>query len=133
MSRLASLTAFLFLIALVALFFTARAGDVLSIVVLSVLAAIALIVLGVCLALFAGAIWSRTHQSQTASVGEMANAQRAMAGAMASWGRMSQYGPPTIPALPEGQAPIDMGSGLMLPQITTYRAVGPDEVENDAL
>jgi hypothetical protein len=121
-SRLKWLAVLCILAMLAGLWLAARDGDLLSAVVLAVFAAILLVALGLTAAIFILYVVSRINQPATESVRDMADAQRSMAGAMATWGRATNQLPAGGVPLPLPGAAGGYGSEILkLPALTEFR------------
>ena len=133
-SRLKYLAFLALLGILVGLWLAARDGDLLSAVVLGVLAAILLIALGLTAALLIFFAVSRINRPATDSIRDMADAQRSMAAAMATQGRSLNQMPGggTLPMLP-GAANVYPGAGLTLPALTGFHATIEGEADDQEI
>ncbi len=131
-SRLRYVALLAVLAMLTGLWLAAREGDLLSAVVLGVLAAILLISLGLMAAILILYVVARINRPATESIRDMADAQRSMAGAMATWGRATNQLPAggmPAPGAPEAY----MGERLALPALTGFHGIEEGDDGQEAI
>ncbi len=121
-SRLSSLSFLAFLAIVVALWFSARDGDVLSITVLAVVGTLLLVGLGLAFALVVMYAATRIQQARSQADAATADALRSMAGAIAVQTRSLPMGMPGAGLqLPPGQS--QYAPGLALPPMTSFKTI----------